>query len=199
MSAFWKIAYVVLVLGVFAGSVVFLRGDNPPPTGNIRITARLDEYTRKSNPSVPNTIPTFLMLPGSVGIVPSNSSAQPSAGGAEAPPIPAESVKPVNEAELKKGFCTASTTVLIRQQYPGVYDDVPDADLMKSVLKQHPEYRDRICILPVWIDATPHDIVKYETTSTSPFALPPRILYMASGVTLAFAIALGVLISTLSS
>jgi hypothetical protein len=194
MNAFWKIVYVVLVAAVFAASVVYLRGDNPP-SGNIRVTSRLDEYTR-SNPTVPNTIPTFLMLAGSTGIVPADSS---TSTGAEAPSIPVEMVKPVNDAELKKGFCTASTTVLIRQQYPGIYDDLSDAELLKSALRQHPEYKDRICILPVWISAAPHDIVKYDVMGSVTMGIPPRVLYLASGITVAFAIVLGVLISKLSS
>ena len=67
MSAFTKVAYVTSVAGVFVVSVIYLRGDILP-TGDIRVTSRLDEYTRASNPNVPNTIPTFLMQPGSTGI-----------------------------------------------------------------------------------------------------------------------------------
>lgn len=31
---------------------------------------------------------------------------------------------------------------LVRQKYPGSYDDLPDADLEKAVLAKHPEYQD---------------------------------------------------------
>jgi hypothetical protein len=96
---------------------------------------------------VANSIPGFLALRGRVGIVEGPST-----------------IKDLSEAELQKGICSASLPLLIRQQYPGTYDGWKDADLERTVLAKHPEYRDALCILPTWIDAAPHDIVKYEIT-----------------------------------
>jgi hypothetical protein len=194
MNTFAKLGYLVSVAAVFAASVYFLRGDAPPPTGNIRVAARLDEFTR-ANPDSENTIPGFLGSPGRLGVAPATAPGDPN----EAPPIPVESVKPISESDLKQGFCTASTIRLIRLQYPGLYDDIPDPDLMKSVLKQHPEYRDRICVLPVWVTAQPHDIVKYSLASVSSSTIPRSVLYYASGITVGFAIGLGLLISKIAS
>ena len=196
MSNFLKLCYALTVAGVFVVSVIYLRGDGPAPTGNIRIISRLDEYTRAANPIMPNTIPTFLMQRGSTGIV--SAEWTPAIDNStEAPPIPVETVKPVNEVELRKGFCTASITRLVRQQYPGIYDDLADEELVKSVLKQHPEYKDRVCILPVWVDATPHEIVKYEVEPQSPLAIPRKVLIYASAITAVFAIAAFVALSRL--
>ncbi len=186
MSNFLKLCYALAVAGVFAVSVIYLRGSAPGPTGNIHILSRLDDYTRAANPTIVNTIPTFLMQRGNVGIV---SGEWTPIDNAEPPPIPVETVKPVNEVELRKGFCTASLTRLVREQYPGVYDDLADEELVKSVLKQHPEYKDRVCILPVWVVATPHEIVKYEVEPQSPLAIPRSVLIYASAITAVFAVA----------
>src|SRR5712691_3978921 len=132
MSNFLKLCYALTVAGVFVVSVIYLRGNAPGPTGNIRITSRLDEYTRAANPTMPNTIPTFLMQHGSTGIVSAEWTPAIDNPTAPPPPIPVETVKPVNEAELRKGFCTASLTRLVRQQYPGIYEDLTDEELVKS-------------------------------------------------------------------
>src|SRR5204863_5898938 len=138
------------------------------------------------------TIAAFLQQPGSVGIIPVEAS--PESGAADLPPIPVESVKPVNEVELRKAFCTPTLTRLIRQQYPGMYDDIPDADLVKNVLRTRPEYQDRVCVLPVWMPA-PHFIVKYQvdSLSLSRFAISRTTLIWAAGITAGFAIGLGLL------
>lgn len=193
MSAGAKVVYIVSVIAVFIVSVIFLRGSAPaPPTGNIHIVSRLDEFTRSADPDVENTIPAFLQQPGSVGIIPADASGE--AGAAEPPAIPVETVKPVNEAELRKAFCTPTLTRLIRQQYPGMYDDIADGDLVKQVLKTRPEYQDRVCVLPVWMPM-PRYIVKYQVDSQalSRLAIPRTTLMWAAGITAAFAIALGVL------
>ncbi len=188
MSTGAKIVYVVSVVAVFIVSVIFLRGNAPaPPSGDIRIVSRLDEFTRAADPDVENTIPAFLQQPGSVGIIPVEPGDDP-------PPIPVESVRAVNEAELRKAFCTPTLTRLIRQQYPGMYDDIPDQDLVKNVLKTRPEYQDRVCVLPVWMP-TPHYIVKYQVDalSLSRFAISRTTLIWAAGITAGFAIGLGLL------
>jgi len=194
MNNLAKLGYLVSLALVFAASVYFLRGEGAPPAGNIRVTSRLDEFTR-SNPDSENTIPAFMGQLGRVGVVPATVPGESS----EPPPIPVETVKPISESDLKQSFCNASTIRLIRLQYPGLYDDIPDPDLMKSVLKQHPEYKDRICVLPVWVTASPHDIVKYNLESVSAGAIPRKVLYYASGITVGFAIALGLLISKITS
>jgi hypothetical protein len=91
-------------------------------------------------------------------------------------------VKPVDEIELQKGFCTATLVKLVRQQYPGSYDNIPDEELEKTLLDTRPEYRDRVCVLPVWIEAHPHDIVKYELEA-GPLGLDRTKFFFAGLVT----------------
>ncbi len=196
MSAFLKVCYGTLVAGVFVLSVIYLRG-GPEATGNIRVLSRLDEYTKASNPTIPNTIPTFLMQAGSTGVLAGEPTR--SADNSTEAPIPLSAISPLNEAEVRKGFCTARLTTLVRQQYPGTYDSIPDAELEKSVLKLHPEYRDRLCVLPVWVEATPHDIVKYVVVQQSRFAVPSAVLLWASLITAGVAIAVLVVYNRLSA
>jgi hypothetical protein len=59
--------------------------------------------------------------------------------------------------------------VLVRQEFPGYYDQIPDDKLEQAVLEKHPDYRDRLCALPAWMDVTPHDIIKYEMKALPPF------------------------------
>ncbi|OFW27218.1 MAG: hypothetical protein A3H97_22910 [Acidobacteria bacterium RIFCSPLOWO2_02_FULL_65_29] len=253
MGIVLKAGFVTAVAAVFAGSVLLLRGGAAETGGEIRVLSRLDEYTRASNPSIANTIPTFLMQAGRTGILPPPTAPAPDATlapgaptatappatappatappaaappaaappaaappaaaalgtgtgtppGAPAPapaggeqpagpvpeaPIPVSAVRPLDEVELQKGFCTATLSRLVRQQYPGTYDGIPDAQLEKTLLKQRPEYKGRLCILPVWIDADPHDIVKYEVRQD--VAAIPQVVWLWSGLIAAgFAVA----------
>lgn len=236
MGIVLKAGFVAAVAAVFAGSVLLLRGGAAETGGEIRVLSRLDEHTRASNPSIANTIPTFLMQAGRTGILPPptpptpdasptptgappattapaavaatpsttgapTASAAPAADGlprggpasATSPaggalpaeptpetPIPISAVRPLDEVELQKGFCTATLPRLVRQQYPGTYDGIPDAQLEKILLKQRPEYKGRLCVLPVWIDADPHDIVKYEVSQD--VAAIPGTVWLWSGL-----------------
>jgi hypothetical protein len=196
-------AFVAGLVVVFFVSVRLLPGTGDAPQGNIRIVARLDDYTRKSNPRIANTIPTFLTQPGRLGAVPPTAAAapegvvaDPASGEAPAaepaappPVLTTHDITPVNEVELQKGFCTATLVGLIRQRYPGSYDHMPDAELEKTVLETRPEYRDRVCVLPVWITADPRDIVKYEVEAAGP--LGGTRFFFAGIITAVFGLSAG--------
>lgn len=211
-----KIGFAVAVLIAFAVSAKVLRDRVPEAQGQVKLVARLDEHTMKEGPAVKNAIPSFLELPGNVGILPDRvappadapapaSPATPAspagdtpAPGAAPPPAaepPSEQpilitdIKPIAETELQKGYCTASLTKLVRQRYPGTYEGIPDADLEKSVLKQHPEYKGRICVFPAWITATPHTIVKYDIERGAK-VIPASIWLWSGGIAAVFALAL---------
>jgi hypothetical protein len=146
---------------VFAILVVMIPESAADARGAIRVVARLDDFTR-NNPTSSNTIPDFLSQAGRVGVVPAQPPTDP---GAVSPALTTADVMPIDEQELAKGICAATLPRLVRQQYPGTYDDISDEQLEKTVLAQHPEYRDRLCVFPVWITADPHDIVKYDVES----------------------------------
>jgi hypothetical protein len=223
-----KIGFAVAIVIAFGVSVKVLRDRLPEAQGNVKIVARLDEHTTSAGPEVANAIPTFLELPGEVGILhepqappadaaaPSATtpapaatapaapaSATPEAGSAQpadaAPaavaetspdaPIPLTAVQTLVATELQKGYCTISLTKLVRQRYPGTYESIPDADLEKSVLKQHPEYKGRMCVFPAWITASPHSIVKYEIVR-GVTVVPPSIWIWSGGIAAAFGVAL---------
>ena len=210
-----KIGFAVAVLIAFAISAKVLRDRVPEAQGVIKIVARLDEHTFKEGPEVKNAIPSFLDLPGAVGILPDPVVAPadpaappttppptPPAGTpapdpaappvAEAPsdqPIALADIKPLAETELQKGYCTSSLTKLVRQRYPGTYDGIPDEDLEKSVIKQHPEYKGRICVFPAWITASPHTIIKYDI-ERGVKAIPASIWLWSSGIAAMFGLAL---------
>jgi hypothetical protein len=155
------IAAVGLAYGVSA--LMPSRDQASPTQDDIRILARLDEHTTNAGPRVPNTIPSFLALPGRVGVLESDVPPSLERPGDPVSPVSSNQiVKEIKEGELQKGFCSSSVPRLVRQQFPGAYDDWSDDKLERTVLRTHPEYRGRLCVLPPWIDAKPHDIIKYE-------------------------------------
>jgi hypothetical protein len=185
-------AFIAVLVVVFFLAVRLLPQSSREARPNIRIVSRLDEYTRNSNPQVANTIPTFLAQPGALGVV-AMPAASTEDGAEEATPAPTFTtgdVKPINEAELQKGFCTPSLASLVRQQYPGSYDNIPDTQLEKTVIETRPEYLDRVCVLPVWMPA-PQEIVKYEVASAGPMAIGWPRLMVAALFTAAFGLAAG--------
>jgi hypothetical protein len=178
---------IAAVALVFVITVMLLDGEPPRTRENIRVLSRLDDYTRNSEPSAANTIPAFLALPGSVGVLAIALAPDlVSSGNAS---TSAQDIKSISETEMQKGFCTRSVHLLVRQQYPGVYDGLSDAELERRVIDRHPEYRDKLCILPAWIDATPHEIVKYELKPRVAVMPQPSVWPWAALITGVFAIA----------
>ncbi len=141
---------------VFLWTMVPSRGEQRLSPDDVHVLARLDDYTKAAGPGVSNAIPGFLALPGTLGAL-VDATVDLSAPPASAPPT----VDEVSATELLKGFCTVNLPSLVRQQYPGSYDQLTDAELEKRVLDKHPEYHDKVCVLPAWVPAA-HDIVKYE-------------------------------------
>jgi hypothetical protein len=179
LAASWQLLCGVIFLAsgaaVFAVTGSLLKaGEEPRGRQTIRLLGRLDDYTRLVGPRVRNTIPGFLAMSGRVGIVDGSS--------------PPRILTDITDSGLEDGFCSTNVATVIRQQYPGSYDRWKDADLVRTVLVKHPEYKDRQCILPAWIDAVPHDIVKYDPAPpTSGSTLPYRSLMLTTLITAAFA------------
>jgi hypothetical protein len=142
------------------------------PLGGVEVVRSLDDHTRQYAQDADNAIPSFLELPGALGIVATDH--QSALGSGPASSSTHVVVTPLNRVELLKGFCTARLADLVRQQYPGSYAEVPDAELEQLVLEKHPHYRDKVCVLPAWIDATPQEIVKYQITSAAATAFDPE-------------------------
>jgi hypothetical protein len=128
------------------------RGELPRIPKNTSSILRLDDFTRHSDRTVRNTMPAFLALPGDVGTLSADGTA----------------IRDVDQNELRNVVCAPTLAVLIRQEFPGYYERIPDNQLERSVLEKHPEYRDKLCALPAWMDATPHNIVKYRLKPLPP-------------------------------
>ena len=140
---------VVSVALVGAAIMTLTHGDLPPTRENVRVISTLDAHTRNAGASATNTIPAFLSLPGTTGILESTMA-------------PTDLLKSVSETDLRQGFCSQSIAKQIRYQYPGFYEALGDDTLERMVLEKYPEYQDRLCVLSSQIDANPDDIVKYE-------------------------------------
>jgi hypothetical protein len=97
-------------------------------------------------------MPAFLALPGDVGALSADGAA----------------IKDIDENELKHVVCAPTLAALVRQEFPGFYERIPDNRLEQAVLEKHPDYRGRLCALPAWMDATPHDIIKYQLKPLPP-------------------------------
>jgi hypothetical protein len=139
---------VVAVGALFACALTIwmLNRDGLPRIAeNTSSIIRLDDFTRKANRTARNTMPAFLGLPGDVGTLSGDGS----------------TISEFDQNALRNVVCAPTVAVLVRQEFPGYYERIPDDQLERSVLKKHPDYRGRLCALPAWIDATPHDIIKY--------------------------------------
>jgi hypothetical protein len=173
---------------VFAVTFRVLRGDGPSRTpDSVQLLARLDEFTKTVAPKAPNSIPLFLASPGTVGVLEGDwaQSTEGPSTGSGLPPTIAD----ISETELQKGVCSSTVTGLVREQFPGTYDKVSDADLERMVLEKHPEYKDRVCVLPAWVEAEPHNIVKYQFKPGPALVNQPRLFVWPSLAAVVFAAA----------
>jgi hypothetical protein len=128
------------------------RGELPRIPKNTSSILRLDEFTRHSDRSLRNTMPAFLAMPGDLGVLSADGAA----------------IKDIDENELRNVVCAPTLAVLVRQEFPGYYERIPDNRLEHAVLEKHPEYRGKLCALPAWMDAAPHDIIKYQLKPLPP-------------------------------
>jgi hypothetical protein len=186
------VGFVAALAVVFVATAMLMPGAAEAPQGTVRVLARLDEYTRQSNPRITNTLTTFLLHRGQLGALPAQSVASPDG---EIPVVPLEletrvykssEIVPIDEAELKKGFCTATLTQLVRQQFPGSYDSLSDEELENTLLENRPEYKDKVCVFPVWVTTDPHNIIKYEVVPDGPLAVK-RMRWLRAGLMTALA------------
>lgn len=167
-----------LLLGaaaVYAGTSWLLREPRRISASDVRVVARLDEYTRSAGQGMANTIPGFLALPGELGAM------VESGDGVGA------TLQSVSQSDLRSGTCTSSLPRLVRQTYPDAYDGFSDDELERRVLETHPEYEDRLCALPAWIPM-PHEIVKYEMPAGRATSVSGRGRAWAGFTTLLFAV-----------
>jgi hypothetical protein len=174
-SLFLTTLFVAAVAAVGTATVRLTHGDPPATREHIQVLARLDDYTRNAGPNARNTIPSFLALRGAVGALRSDAA-------------PTETVKSIGEADIRQGFCSRSVARQVRFEYPGYYERWSDARLERAVVQKYPEYRDRVCVLPVRIDAAAADIVKYELKPRS-FINRAGLWLMTLLVTAVFALA----------
>jgi hypothetical protein len=187
--------FVVSSLALAGGAVLTaLNRSSGGDTRDVTILARLEDYTRAQAPTVSDTIPGFLQLPGDLGWVAHAPDIPVALQGA---PPPAEvtdegrrdlvafgTITPLPEVELRKGFCTPTLATYVRQRFPGSYDAFSDADLEKRVLVKYPEYKERRCELPAWIGAGPHEIVKFEPPNGSTDSRSPSLIVWVAALLL---------------
>jgi hypothetical protein len=67
----------------------------------------------------------------------------------------------MSDADLGKGFCSASIARQIRYEFPGFYESWPDDKLERVALEKYPEFQDRLCVLPSQLGVSPDDVIKY--------------------------------------
>src|SRR5262245_1127805 len=142
------------------------RGELPRILKNTSSILRLDDFTRHASHTERNTMPAFLALPGDIGVLSADGTA----------------IHDVDENELRNVVCAPSVAALVRQEFPGYYERIPDDQLERSVLEKHPDYRNKLCALPAWMDAMPHDIIKYQLKPLPPLRLSVVLWSMASMV-----------------
>jgi hypothetical protein len=171
------VVLTVSAAAVFVGTTVLCREQPVDQAADVHVLVRLDDFTKAAGPTVKNTIPAFLKAQGKLGALVDD-------------PPGTVTLQDVSEADLLSGFCTASLSGLVRQIYPGTYDELSDAVLEQRVRATHPEYRDRLCSLPPWMP-TPQEIVKYEIVRRASFVPSPRAVGWGLAATLLFGFVAG--------
>ena len=176
----WRIGCHAAITGtvLLAAIRIFSVTHTTPPRSidYIRIVARLDDYTREA-PDSPNAIPAFLALPGSLGALGRSAAA-------------ADVVKSIDEGELQRGLCSTNIARLVRHEYPGFYEHWTDEALQRVVVAKHPEYQERLCVLPTFVGAGPDAIIKYEMKPRSALARHAAPALWAAVLAIAIATAL---------
>jgi hypothetical protein len=151
-SRAWRIVltglFLMMVGGAGYGVVTYTHHPLPPTRENVEIVSTLEGHTKGAGLSG-NAITSFVMLPGTVAVLEPEMTAK-------------DLLKPFSDAELEKGFCSASIAKQIRYQFPGFYESWPDDKLERVAIEKYPEFQDRLCILPTEFGVSPDDVVKYQ-------------------------------------
>jgi hypothetical protein len=151
VSRAWRVVFTLLFLILVGAAGYFLvtltHHPLPSTRENAEIVATLEGHT-KSAANNGNAITTFLRLPGTVAVLEPTMTAE-------------DLLKPLSDADLEKGFCSASIARQIRYEFPGFYESWPDDKLERVALKKYPEFQERLCILPSQLGVSPDDVIKY--------------------------------------
>ena len=151
VSRAWRVILTLLFLILVGGAgyavVTLTHRPLPSTRENAQIIATLEGHT-KSDGKSGNAITTFLTLPGTVAVLEPTMTAK-------------DLLKPMSDADLGKGFCSASIARQIRYEFPGFYESWPDDKLERVALEKYPEFQDRLCVLPSQLGVSPDDVIKY--------------------------------------
>ena len=138
VSRAWRIVFTLLFLilvgGVGYGVVTYTHLPLPPTRENIEIVATLEGHTKRGR-RLGNAIPRFLSAARHVAVLEPTMTAK-------------DLLKPLSDADLENGFCSASLAKQIRYEFPGFYENWPDDRLERVALEKYPEFQDRLCVLP---------------------------------------------------
>jgi hypothetical protein len=152
VSRAWRIVlillFVVAVGGAGYGVVTYTHHPLAPTRENAQIVATLEGHTKQAG-RAGNAIPGFIRLPGTIAVLEPAMTAT-------------DLLKPMSDAELANGFCSASIARQIRYEFPGFYESWPDDKLERVALEKYPEFQDRLCVLPSQLGVSPDDVVKYQ-------------------------------------
>jgi hypothetical protein len=151
VSRAWRVVltllFLILVGGAGYGVVTLTHRPLPATRENAVIVATLEGHTRSAG-TKGNAITTFLRLPGTVAVLEPTMTAK-------------DLLKPLSDADLEKGFCSASIARQIRYEFPGFYESWPDDKLERVALQKYPEFQDRLCVIPSQLGVSPDDVITY--------------------------------------
>jgi hypothetical protein len=151
VSRAWRVVltllFLILVGGAGYGVVALTHRPLAPTRENAQIVATLEGHTKEAG-RAGNAIPGFIRLPGTIAVLEPATTAK-------------DLLKPLSDADLAKGFCSASIARQIRYEFPGFYESWPDDKLERVALEKYPEFQDRLCVLPSQLGVSPDDVVKY--------------------------------------
>jgi hypothetical protein len=151
VSTAWRIVLTLLFLIMVGGAgyavITYTHLPLQPTRANIEIIRTLEEHTR-TDTSGGNAITSFLRLPGTTAVLEPTMTAD-------------DLLKPLSDADLQTGFCSASLAKQIRYQFPGFYEGWSDDRLERVALEKYPEFQDRLCIIPTALDVSADDVLKY--------------------------------------
>jgi hypothetical protein len=167
----FKVLYFILFALVLAFFAILAYEANPERRfGNVEITGRLDEFLGRTDPSVPNVIPAFVLLPGDLAFLRANGE-----------------LDYLSSYSFEKSWCTpdairhldATADHLTERAFGRV---VPPSDVLTSIRRVSQESAPQLC----WFDsgmagANMAEVVKFRFTQAAALQEKATFFFQAVG------------------
>jgi hypothetical protein len=170
----FKVLYSILFALVLAFLVLLAYETDPERRlGNVEITGRLGDFLDRADPSVPNVIPAFMLVPGDTALLRESGN-----------------LDYLSSYNLEKSWCTpdairhveATSEHLTERAYGR---RVPAADVLASIRRVSQESVPRLCWFESGMsEANLAEVVKFRFTQTAAWQAKATFAFQAIGYSL---------------